>query len=357
MLKQNNLTSALSRTFFLALCSLFPIIGFTQPAEFSIDCNTENSAQLIIFLGINGMPSVVGEDWVGIFDGDGFVIGAGEVRLLEETFGCPDGSGASAAVYGVSNISGLCTDEEMGADRNEFVSVFAWDASEDLFYIVPGDYRYRNSTSMPDPTNNPAFCDQINATELANALPVRLESFRGNALNEKTIGLDWVTAIEDNVSHFEVEQSANGRNWEVIGAVEAAGDSQIAQSYTFVDADVFERNNFYRLRMVDNDGSFRYSGIVIVEMDLSSEKALNVFPNPVIAADNTQFSIQLGGSWSEEQPVTAKLYDGQGRLLKVYDDLVRGTTSLALPLEAKAGMYLLQAAQGATVMHRKLVIY
>jgi hypothetical protein len=71
--------------------------------------------------------------------------------------------------------------------------------------------------------------------------------------------LIWETASEENVSEFVVEQSDNGKNWRVIGLVEAQG----ASDYRFDHERPFAES-YYRLKVVDEYGSFDYSYIVSV---------------------------------------------------------------------------------------------
>ncbi len=111
-------------------------------------------------------------------------------------------------------------------------------------------------------------------------LPVELESFKGIEDDCKVV-LTWVTATETNVSHFSVEQSANGTDFVALGRVDAAGESQVEQTYTYIDEQL-TANNYYRLHIVDFDGSSEYSHVVLVDADCASGVSVSdIFPNPV----------------------------------------------------------------------------
>jgi hypothetical protein len=71
--------------------------------------------------------------------------------------------------------------------------------------------------------------------------------------------LIWETASEENVREFVIEQSDNGKNWRVIGLVEARG----ASDYRFDHNRPFTES-YYRLKIVDEDGSFEYSESVVI---------------------------------------------------------------------------------------------
>ncbi|HMD00157.1 MAG TPA: T9SS type A sorting domain-containing protein, partial [Ferruginibacter sp.] len=95
------------------------------------------------------------------------------------------------------------------------------------------------------------------------SLPITLLSFNGH-LDNKTIPLDWSTSQELNSSRFEIEKSTNGTDFRFIGKVAAAGSSFTQRNYNFIDGQVTEYN-YYRLRLVDLDGRFAYSNIILVK--------------------------------------------------------------------------------------------
>jgi hypothetical protein len=109
-------------------------------------------------------------------------------------------------------------------------------------------------------------------------LPVKLSLFTGKPQGN-AIQLQWTAATEINAAYYEVQRSANGTSYTNIGKVEAGA---ITGKYQFTDATPLFGKNHYRLRMVDNDGSFEYSGIVVLTTGITSstQASLSVFPNP-----------------------------------------------------------------------------
>lgn len=91
-------------------------------------------------------------------------------------------------------------------------------------------------------------------------LPVKLTSFEGKVQDDR-VNLTWKTAEETDFSHFEVKKSPNAKDFEAIGKV--SGGSSDGQ-YSFIDADVAEGDNYYRLEMVDLDGSSGLSKMISV---------------------------------------------------------------------------------------------
>ncbi|WP_019941070.1 T9SS type A sorting domain-containing protein [Dyadobacter beijingensis] len=115
----------------------------------------------------------------------------------------------------------------------------------------------------------------ITATNSAGALPVTLVDF--HAKNEgKTALLTWTTASETNSGTFEILRSRDARDWQVIGQMVAQGESHSRKTYFFTDPSP-ESDNYYRLKMVDLDGSYALTAIRRLAFE---DVALNVFPNP-----------------------------------------------------------------------------
>jgi hypothetical protein len=111
------------------------------------------------------------------------------------------------------------------------------------------------------------------------ALPVTLIGFRVNRVENLTM-LNWQTSGEINSDFFEVQQSGDTRKWNALGKVKAATESRTHQDYSFQDAASREGIQYYRLKMVDADGSFAYSAIRSI--DLGSTELISAYPNPVV---------------------------------------------------------------------------
>ncbi len=112
-----------------------------------------------------------------------------------------------------------------------------------------------------------------------SALPVTLVHF--NAARENTsVNLTWSTAAEVSSRHFEVEHSLDGRTWANIGTVLAKGESTRLIRYSFAHGNPTAGMNFYRLRMVDLDGTSELSFIRSVSVNETGIVSVPL-PNPV----------------------------------------------------------------------------
>ncbi len=110
-------------------------------------------------------------------------------------------------------------------------------------------------------------------------LPVELLNFQAQPQG-KTNFLDWQTANEKDNDGFSIERSAEGKVFQTIGFVKGHGTTQEKQSYTFTD-DTPLSISYYRLKMIDFDGSFEYSKVVSV-IAANKHQKLNIkaYPNP-----------------------------------------------------------------------------
>lgn len=126
---------------------------------------------------------------------------------------------------------------------------------------------------------------------VSSTLPVEMLNF-GAKYSDNIVTLDWTTAIEQNASHFIIERSDNGISFTPIGKITAAGNSNTAKNYTFIDEAAINAGSaklYYRLRQVDTDATFEYSKIVSVTLP---ETALfTVSPNPAANNINIRYKV------------------------------------------------------------------
>ena len=119
-------------------------------------------------------------------------------------------------------------------------------------------------------------------------LPVNLISFVVN-LKGNDIALNWKTTAEEKFSHFIVEKSLTGLEFNSSQNVNANGNFSGVNSYSVADK-LTEDKQYYRLKLVDNDGTFKYSNIVVASKTTKTYNVVqSVYPNPA----NNQVTFQL----------------------------------------------------------------
>lgn len=122
--------------------------------------------------------------------------------------------------------------------------------------------------------------DNLSAEGLPNSLPLDLVSFNASLINN-TVNLVWSTVDEINVDGFDVERSNNARDFSSIGKI-AANNSVSYNNYSYIDQQPLSGVSYYRLKMIDKDGTFKYSNIVSMNNIIATASNLSVYPNPVI---------------------------------------------------------------------------
>ena len=96
-----------------------------------------------------------------------------------------------------------------------------------------------------------------------STLPVSLVNFSAEK-NNSSINITWTTDDESGMSKYEVQRSADGRNFSNIQSVQSR-NSVSRTSYTAADNKPLKGIGYYRLKMVEVDGSATYSKIVTVQ--------------------------------------------------------------------------------------------
>jgi hypothetical protein len=116
--------------------------------------------------------------------------------------------------------------------------------------------------------------------EFNGALPVELSSFTSN-VNGRNVDLIWQTKTEKNSDKFVIERKTISDTWEAIASVKAAVLSNSPKNYSYADTKLQSGKYQYRLKMVDNDGSFAYSSIESAEVAIPKDFAVSQnYPNP-----------------------------------------------------------------------------
>ena len=113
-------------------------------------------------------------------------------------------------------------------------------------------------------TNPDGQSTTINITIPPSALPVELISFTGQP-SDKNILLKWTTASETNSDYFYVEKSKDAEQFEKIGKVKGAGNSNVVLNYSFIDDQPWPGISYYRLDQVDFNRAESYSKVISVE--------------------------------------------------------------------------------------------
>jgi hypothetical protein len=180
--------------------------------------------------------------------------------------------------------------------------------SDDFMWIYNADSTvksYAATFGAPAGQTPPeaSFVAQVYGYYTQTTLPITLSSFKASLVNDDVV-LNWKTESESNSSHFVVEVSKNAREFTEISTVNASGNSSIMKNYSYTHLQPSSGIYYYRLKMVDNDNSYKYSSIEKIVIE-NRPIVLKVFPNPVTNA--IQFN------WLEEGNFIYRIFDFAGK--------------------------------------------
>lgn len=119
-----------------------------------------------------------------------------------------------------------------------------------------------------------------------SVLPVELSLFEA-VLIANAVHLNWRTETEVNNYGFEIQRrelaaDSSNLNFEEIGFINGNGNSNSPKQYSYIDNAILAQKNYsYRLKQIDNDGSFEYSKEILIERITPAGFILGQnYPNP-----------------------------------------------------------------------------
>jgi hypothetical protein len=139
--------------------------------------------------------------------------------------------------------------------------------------------------------------------------------------------------VEDNIQNFEIQRSPDGNRFVVIGQLPVTENAASANRYRFTDPSPEAGLNFYRLRILDDNGGASYSEIE--KIDLSPSTEMKVIAGQGHQSIGVLLPRQAGNG-------TLRLIDMQGRVLKTIG-LTGSPQVVTVPLPAlSAGVYIIE---------------
>ena len=243
--------------------------------------------------------------------------GIGGVAFRFSDFGLADGE----TIYGYSILA------------NDFNSTYGSDV-----------VNYNNAARFPTNTSETVGgLDLLAVLGIAKEtmiLPVETTSFSATK-KENKVSVEWATVTEINSQGFQVERSANGKDWMEIGFVRSKapeGSSTEKLQYSFYDNSPAKGINYYRLRQLDLDGREKISEIRTVSFTDKDANSIRIFPNPVV---NT---LHMEGI---EPGTHFRLIDVKGAVVNQFT--AQTSTYLLLVEKLHPGIYFLQTVAANTI--------
>ena len=233
-----------------------------------------------------------------------------------------------------------------------------------------GESKFGNSSTVTvttDPFNTPGtYTVKIKATSFSGAncittsnalvvvtgvLPLSLTKFTGTKQNG-SIKLNWQTDFEQSIRYYEVQKSNNGVDFKKIGIVNAVGNSIVSQSYFYDDAEMLGNIFYYRLKIVEDNGTSKLSKIVIFRSDKGIITS-TISPNPFYSFMNVDFETD------NAQNIIIRFYDMMGRTVKNITLNARkgnNTFKVLAPEALPGGSYIIEMIAGGERVFKDILI-
>ena len=212
----------------------------------------------------------------------------------------------------------------------------------------------QNATATQSVTVSTTSFSNWTVSDAANTLPVELTSFTAR-LNGTSVNLTWHTATELNNTGFDVERNFNSGSWEKISFIKGAGNSNSIRNYSFSDSKLSKTGNYsYRLKQVDNNGTFKYSNIVEVNFTAPHVYSLSQnYPNPFNPSTVIEYSLPKGTN------VKLLVYNAIGQTVKILENGFQDAGYYHITFNASAlpsGIYFYKIEAGQFSQIKKMML-
>jgi hypothetical protein len=192
-----------------------------------------------------------------------------------------------------------------------------------------------------------------------DALPVELISFNASVKNN-FVELTWTTATEVNNYGFEIERSDDNTTFSRFSFIRGYGNSNSMKHYSYKDENLPNGNYYYRLKQIDNDGSFSYSKVINVIVDITPNNftLFQNYPNPFNPVTKIKYSVPS----VEALPATSvqlRIYDILGNEVAtlVNEEQASGFYEVEFDgLKLSSGTYIYKIKVGNSSETKKMIL-
>ncbi|AZQ63488.1 T9SS type A sorting domain-containing protein [Flammeovirga pectinis] len=265
---------------------------------------------------------------------------------------------AELGKYHRSEKDSLLRSKDMDAEKLSDIYSYFTDSSRTIQVVFVDDNNGHVLDSRHHSNSRMMSVPDVSVNGNSGDLPVALTQFTANATEDNTVLLEWGTASEQNASHFEVQRSVDNKNWETLGQVEAAGNSNVLIYYNFIDESPLPQA-YYRLHQVDFDGVAEIFGPIKVNLsnEIGQPFSSKIYPNDIIGDQKVQILVE---GLSIGNNLEINVYNKSGHLV-----LKEASSNLAseafvkpfdLPSNLPSGMYYVVVKSGKEIARNKIVI-
>lgn len=204
-----------------------------------------------------------------------------------------------------------------------------------------------------------------NAQLFDEVVPVELASFTAT-VEKNNVLLVWITATETNNFGFDIERRVHSsEEWTKIAFKSGKGTTTIPARYEYQDRSLQPGTYEYRLKQIDTDGAFEYSGIVTAVIGLPQSFALHQnFPNPFNPSTTIHYQLPSRvGEFQGKKRTILKIYNLLGAEVRTLVDQEQAPGFYQVNWDGKdnfgkqvtTGVYIYRLRSGDFVATKKMV--
>ena len=222
------------------------------------------------------------------------------------------------------------------------------------FLAFPSDsgryYRVILATSAANLTGNCAYNDGsstlIKVINCGLVLKTDFTQFTGQLLT-KNAYLTWAMSDEQDIESYEIEKSSDGINFVKSNSVSAKNATESV--YGFTDPEEISSSTYYRLKMIDKNGAYKYSKIILI--NVTNEFDVKNLVNPFYNTITADVIVPRSGV------LYISLYDNQGKIVKNMQlNVHKGVNDIRLDgIDAPNGIYYLSFDYEDAAIKKKLI--
>ena len=153
------------------------------------------------------------------------------------------------------------------------------------------------------------------SSKKSGSLPITLDYFKGVQINRKN-QLNWKVYCTSTEARFELERSNDGVHFSKIATI-VADQLRCNQPFDYTDENPVPGADYYRLKIIDNNGKTDYSNTVLLSLKTLPFELISLNPN-IIAKENTVLKINA----TERSEILLVINDFSGRRLNTQNVMV-----------------------------------
>ncbi len=333
-----------------------PVLGMngTAPANTTWSMNFEmrfykggtNNSQMITEFNITGID----------IDGDGSTLN--EWTKMDKVFSIGAAAGTSLTFTNMGNnpegidykIDGIITNSpDIDTTALNVMATYKYKNKNKISFTIGA--KTSSSTTTAGMRLNSLWFKEFT---LNTTLPVKLVSFTATLGKNDKVELKWTTATEINVSHFTVERSTDGTNFNDAGMVFAYGNTNTNSNYVLSDniSNLQSSIIYYRLRSVDIDGKSEYSDTRIIRINKQTENKVTLvtYPNPV----TNELRITIPANWQNKK-VVYEVFNANGQTARKIEATASSQTETVNVSNLNSGLYIVKVTCEGQTAQQKIV--